>query len=107
VGELSIDAFMQRMERCRRQVRNAYDPARNPSGSSAGSGVAAAASFCAAAIGTETNGSILSPSSINGLVGFKPTVGVVSGKGVVPIRRARTRPARCAAPWGMQQFLPR
>jgi amidase len=67
------------------QVGNAYDPARNPSGSSAGSGVAAAASFCAAAIGTETNGSILSPSSINGLVGFKPTVGVVSGKGVVPI----------------------
>ena len=67
------------------QVRNAYDPARNPSGSSAGSGVAAAASFCAAAIGTETNGSILSPASINGLVGFKPTVGVVSGKGVVPI----------------------
>ena len=67
------------------QVRNAYDPARNPSGSSAGSGVAAAASFCAAAIGTETNGSILSPSSINGLVGLKPTVGVISGKGVVPI----------------------
>ncbi len=67
------------------QVRNAYDPARNPSGSSAGSGVATAASFCAAAIGTETNGSILSPSSINGLVGLKPTVGVVSGKGVVPI----------------------
>jgi amidase len=67
------------------QVRNAYDPARNPSGSSAGSGVAAAASFCAAAIGTETNGSILSPASVNGLVGLKPTVGVVSGKGVVPI----------------------
>jgi amidase len=67
------------------QVRNAYDPARNPSGSSAGSGVAAAASFCAAAIGTETNGSILSPASINGLVGLKPTVGVVSGQGVVPI----------------------
>ena len=73
------------------QVRNAYDPARNPSGSSAGSGVAAAAatpepaSFCAGAIGTETNGSILSPASINGLVGYKPTVGVVSGKGVVPI----------------------
>ena len=67
------------------QVGNAYNPARNPSGSSAGSGVAAAASFCAAAIGTETNGSILSPASINGLVGLKPTVGVVSGKGVVPI----------------------
>src|SRR5260221_476515 len=67
------------------QVRNAYDPARNPSGSSAGSGVAAALSFCAAAIGTETNGSILSPASINGLVGLKPTVGVVSGQGVAPI----------------------
>src|SRR5579863_5810495 len=67
------------------QVGNAYAPDRNPSGSSAGSAVAAAASFCAAAIGTETNGSILSPSSLNGLVGLKPTVGVVSGKGVVPI----------------------
>ena len=66
-------------------LKTARDPARNPSGSSAGSGVSAAASFCAAAIGTETNGSILSPSSINGLVGLKPTVGVVSGKGVVPI----------------------
>ncbi|HEY3786528.1 MAG TPA: amidase [Steroidobacteraceae bacterium] len=67
------------------QTRNAYDRERNPSGSSAGSGVASAASFCAAAIGTETNGSILSPSSLNGLVGLKPTVGLVSGKGVVPI----------------------
>ena len=67
------------------QTRNAYARGRNPSGSSAGSAVAAAASFCAGAIGTETNGSILSPSSLNGLVGFKPTVGVVSGKGVVPI----------------------
>jgi amidase len=67
------------------QTRNAYARDRNPSGSSAGSAVAAAASFCAAAIGTETNGSILSPSSLNGLVGLKPTVGAVSGKGVVPI----------------------
>jgi amidase len=67
------------------QTRNAYARDRNPSGSSAGSGVAAAASFCAAAVGTETNGSILSPSSLNGLVGLKPTVGLVSGKGVVPI----------------------
>jgi amidase len=67
------------------QTRNAYARDRNPSGSSAGSAVAAAASFCAAAIGTETNGSILSPSSLNGLVGLKPTVGLVSGKGVVPI----------------------
>ena len=67
------------------QVRNAYSRDRNPSGSSAGSGAAAAASFCAGAIGTETNGSILSPASMNGLVGFKPTVGLVSGRGVVPI----------------------
>jgi amidase len=67
------------------QTRNAYARDRNPSGSSAGSGVATAACFCAAAIGTETNGSILSPSSMNGLVGFKPTVGLVSGRGVVPI----------------------
>src|SRR5579863_9723629 len=67
------------------QTRNAYAPDRNPSGSSAGSAVAAAASFCAAAIGSETNGSILSPSSLNGLVGLKPTVGLVSGKGVIPI----------------------
>jgi amidase len=67
------------------QTRNAYARERNPSGSSAGSAVAAAASFCAAAIGTETNGSILSPASLNGLVGLKPTVGLVSGKGVVPI----------------------
>jgi amidase len=67
------------------QTGNAYARDRNPSGSSAGSGVAAAASFCAAAIGTETNGSILSPSSLNGLVGLKPTVGLVSGRGVVPI----------------------
>ncbi len=67
------------------QTRNAYSRDRNPSGSSAGSGVAAAASLCAGAIGTETNGSILSPSSLNGVVGFKPTVGLVSARGVVPI----------------------
>ena len=67
------------------QTRNAYAPDRNPSGSSAGSAVAAAASFCAAAIGSETNGSILSPSSLNGLVGLKPTAGLVSARGVVPI----------------------
>lgn len=67
------------------QTRNAYDPTRNPSGSSAGSAVAAAASLCAGAVGTETNGSILSPSSLNGLVGLKPTVGLIAGAGVVPI----------------------
>ncbi len=67
------------------QTGNAYARERNPSGSSAGSAVAAALSFCAAAIGTETNGSILSPASLNGIVGLKPTLGLVSGRGVVPI----------------------
>lgn len=67
------------------QTGNAYDPARNPSGSSSGSATAAALSFCAAAIGTETDGSILSPSAVNGLVGFKPSIGAVSGVGIVPL----------------------
>ncbi len=58
---------------------------RTPSGSSAGSGSAASASLCAAAVGTETNGSIVSPSSVNGLVGLKPTVGLVSRTGIIPI----------------------
>ncbi|HWZ64884.1 MAG TPA: amidase [Steroidobacteraceae bacterium] len=74
------------------QTRNAYAPDRNPSGSSSGSAVAAAASFCAGAIGTETNGSIVSPASLNGLVGLKPTVGLVSTKGVVPISPRQDTP---------------
>ncbi len=67
------------------QTRNAYARDRSPSGSSAGSAVAASLSFCAGAVGTETNGSILSPASLNGVVGLKPTLGLVSGRGVVPI----------------------
>src|SRR5579871_522758 len=67
------------------QTRCPYDPTRNPSGSSAGPAAGTAANLCAAAIGTETDGSILAPASINGLVGLKPTVGLVSGVGVVPI----------------------
>jgi amidase len=67
------------------QTRNAYDRSRNPSGSSSGSAVATALSLCAAAIGSETDGSILAPSSLNGIVGLKPTAGLVSGTGVVPI----------------------
>ena len=67
------------------QTRNAYAADRTPSGSSAGSAAATAASLCAAAIGSETDGSILSPSSLNGLVGLKPTVGIVSGRGIVPL----------------------
>ena len=67
------------------QTRNPYDVRRNPSGSSAGPAAAAAASLCAGAIGTETDGSVLAPASICGLVGMKPTHGLVSGVGVVPI----------------------
>ncbi|TMQ06967.1 MAG: amidase [Deltaproteobacteria bacterium] len=67
------------------QCRNPYALDRSPSGSSSGSGAAAAASLCAAAIGSETDGSIVSPSSCNGLVGIKPTVGLVSRAGVVPL----------------------
>jgi amidase len=67
------------------QSRNPYALDRNPSGSSSGSGVAVSASLCAAAVGTETDGSIVSPSSSNGVVGIKPTVGLVSGRGIVPI----------------------
>jgi amidase len=67
------------------QTRNPYSLDRNPSGSSSGSGASAAASLCAAAVGTETDGSIVSPSSINGLVGIKPTVGLIPGTGIVPI----------------------
>jgi amidase len=67
------------------QTRNPYDLARTPGGSSSGSAVAVAAGFCAGAIGTETDGSILNPCSMNGLVGIKPTVGLVSRSGIVPI----------------------
>ncbi len=67
------------------QTRCPYILNRNPSGSSAGTGAAVAASLCAIGIGTETNGSIVSPSSINGLVGIKPTVGLLSRSGIIPI----------------------
>ncbi len=68
------------------QVRNPYGPGRlDPGGSSSGSAAAVAASLCAAAIGTETSGSILSPASANAVVGIKPTVGLVSRTGILPI----------------------
>jgi amidase len=66
-------------------TKNPYALDRNPSGSSSGSGVAVAANLCAAAVGTETDGSVVSPSSVNGIVGIKPTVGLVSRTGVIPI----------------------
>src|SRR5437588_7017865 len=68
-----------------RQTRNPYVLDRNPGGSSAGSGVAVSANLCVAALGTETDGSIMSPSSNNGVVGIKPTVGLTSRQGVIPI----------------------
>ncbi len=66
-------------------TRNPYALDRNCSGSSSGSGAAAAAGLCAAAVGTETDGSIISPASICGLVGLKPTVGLVSRAGIIPL----------------------
>jgi len=67
------------------QTRNPYALDRNPCGSSAGSGAAVAADLAVVAVGTETDGSIVCPSSVNGLVGIKPTVGLVSRAGIIPI----------------------
>ena len=66
-------------------TKNPYALDRNTSGSSSGSAAAVAASLSAVAVGTETDGSIVSPSSVNGIVGIKPTVGLVSRSGIVPI----------------------
>lgn len=67
------------------QTRNPYVLDRSPCGSSAGSGAAVSANFATLAIGTETNGSVVCPSSTNGVVGIKPTVGLVSRDGIIPI----------------------
>jgi amidase len=67
------------------QCRNPYALDRTPSGSSSGSGAATAANFCAVSVGTETDGSIVSPSSACSLVGLKPTIGLVSRSGIIPI----------------------
>ena len=67
------------------QVRNAYATDRTPGGSSSGSAVAVARDFAPAAVGTETDGSILGPSAMNSLVGIKPTLGLVSRTGIIPI----------------------
>jgi amidase len=70
-------------------TRNPYALDRNTSGSSSGSAAAVAASLAAIAVGTETDGSIVSPSAVNGIVGIKPTVGLVSRAGVIPISRSQ------------------
>jgi amidase len=71
------------------QTRNPYALNRTPSGSSSGSAVAVSANLCALAVGTETDGSIVSPASVNGIVGLKPTVGLVSRSGIVPISHSQ------------------
>lgn len=67
------------------QTKNPYVLTRNPCGSSSGSGVAVSANLTVLAIGTETNGSIVCPSNANGIVGIKPTVGLISRSGIIPI----------------------
>jgi len=74
------------------QTRNAYDATRSPCGSSSGSAVAVAAGLAPLAVGTETDGSVVCPASVNGVVGIKPTVGLVSRTGVVPISHSQDTP---------------
>jgi amidase len=74
------------------QTKNPYVLDRNPCGSSSGSGVAVSANLCMVAIGTETNGSIVCPSNNNGIVGIKPTVGLISRTGIVPISFTQDTP---------------
>ena len=71
------------------QTRNPYDPMRNPCGSSSGSAVAVAANLAVVSVGTETDGSIVCPAGINGIVGIKPTVGLISRSGVIPIAHSQ------------------
>ena len=71
------------------QTKNPYDLLRNPCGSSSGSAVAVAAGLTSVAVGTETNGSVVCPSSINGIVGIKPTLGLVSRSGIIPIAHSQ------------------
>lgn len=71
------------------QCRNPYVLDRNPCGSSSGSGVAVSANLCAVAVGTETDGSIVCPANANGIVGIKPTVGLVSRAGIIPIAHSQ------------------
>jgi amidase len=74
------------------QTKNPYVLDRNPCGSSSGSGVAVSANLCMLAIGTETNGSIVCPSNNNGIVGIKPTVGLLSRSGIIPISFSQDTP---------------
>lgn len=78
------------------QTKNPYDLSRNPCGSSSGSGVAVSANLTIIAIGTETNGSIVCPATSNGIVGIKPTVGLLSRSGIIPISFTQDTPGPMA-----------
>jgi len=78
------------------QTRNPYIIDRNPCGSSSGPGVAVSANLCMFAVGTETDGSIVCPSNANGIVGIKPTVGLISRTGIVPISFTQDTPGPMA-----------
>lgn len=71
------------------QTRNPYDPMRKPCGSSSGSAVAVSANLAVLAVGTETDGSIVCPAGTNGIVGIKPTLGLVSRDGIIPIAHSQ------------------
>jgi amidase len=71
------------------QTKNPYDLLRNPCGSSSGSAVAVSANLTTLAVGTETNGSVICPASINGIVGIKPSLGLVSRDGIIPIAHSQ------------------
>ncbi len=71
------------------QTRNPYALDRNPCGSSSGSGAAVSANLCAVAVGTETDGSVVCPASANGIVGLKPTLGLISRAGIIPIAHSQ------------------
>src|SRR5438552_10206491 len=70
-------------------TRSPYALDRNACGSSSGSGVAVAANLCAVAVGTETDGSVVCPASVNGIVGIKPTLGLISRSGIIPIAHSQ------------------
>lgn len=71
------------------QTRNPYALDRNPCGSSSGTGAAVSANFCAVGVGTETDGSVVCPSSANGIVGIKPTLGLIGRSGIIPIAHSQ------------------
>jgi amidase len=71
------------------QTLNPYALDRNPSGSSSGSGAGVSANFCAVAVGTETDGSVTAPASTNGVVGIKPSIGLIGGSGIIPISHSQ------------------